>query len=154
MARKFNIIKKKNLPDEAKIVGFSFLKEPTDKDKKNKKYDFYEYSNENEIGCQLPKRKAYLSHTKGYVEVDNKIDTFVEVKSRTDTGRPSKYGRPSSAVDYKKRQNLRLCAEDYLRKNKPDKKPRIDVIEVYLREISGEYVLSDKGIKHIENVFC
>lgn len=82
MARKFNIIKKKNLPDEAKIVGFSFLKEPTDKDKKNKKYDFYEYSNENEIGCQLPKRKAYLSHTKGYVEVDNKIDTFVEVKSR------------------------------------------------------------------------
>ena len=82
MARKFNIIKKKNLPDEAKIIGFSFLKEPTDKDKKNNKYDFYEYSNENEIGCQRPKRKAPLSHTKGYVEVDNKIDTFVEVKSR------------------------------------------------------------------------
>ena len=82
MARKFNIIKKNDLPDEAKIIGFSFLKEPTDKDKKNKKYDFYEYSNENEIGYQLPKRKAPLSYTKGYVEVDNKNNIFVEVKSR------------------------------------------------------------------------
>lgn len=82
MARKFNIIKKKDLPDAAKIVGFSFLKEPTDKDKQNNKYDFYEYSNQNEIGCKLPKRKAPLSHTKGYVEVDNKNDIFVEVKSR------------------------------------------------------------------------
>lgn len=82
MARKFNIIKKKNLPDDAKIVGFSFLKEPTDKDKQNNKYDFYEYSNGNEIGCKLAKRKAPLSHTKGYVEADNKNNIFVEVKSR------------------------------------------------------------------------
>lgn len=101
----------------------------------------------------------HCNYRSGHLETDIICENgthilFVEVKSRTDTGRPSKYGRPSSAVDYKKRQNLRLCAEDYLRKNKHDKKPRIDVIEVYLREISGEYVLSDKGIKHIENVFC
>lgn len=82
MARQFDIIKKKNLPDEAKIVGFSFLKEVKDKDKEKKKYDFYEYSNENEIGCMKPKRSAFLAFTKGYVEVDNKIDTYVEVKSR------------------------------------------------------------------------
>lgn len=82
MARKFNIIKKKNLPDEAKIVGFSFLKEPTDQDKKDEKFDFYEFSNQNEIGCKLPKRKAPLAYTKGFVEVDGKKDTFVEVKSR------------------------------------------------------------------------
>lgn len=82
MARKFNIIKKKDLPDEAKIIGFSFLKEPTDKDKQNNKYDFYEHSNGNEIGCKLPKRKAPLAHTKGYVEADNKNNIFVEVKSR------------------------------------------------------------------------
>ena len=62
MARKFDIIKKKNLPDEAKIVGFSFLKEPTDNDKKDEKFDFYEFSNQNEIGCKLPKRKPLL-HT-------------------------------------------------------------------------------------------
>ena len=82
MARKFNIIKKKNLPDEAKIVGFSFLKEPTDQDKKDEKFDFYEFSNQNEIGCKLSKRKAPLTYTKGFVEVDGKKDTFVEVKSR------------------------------------------------------------------------
>ena len=33
---------------------------------------------------------------------------FVEVKSRTDMGRPSKYGRPAAAIDHKKRQNLTL----------------------------------------------
>lgn len=82
MARKFDIIKKKNLPDEAKIVGFSFLKEVKEDDKKNNKYDFYEYSNENEIGCMKPKRSAFLAFTKGYVAADNKIDTYVEVKSR------------------------------------------------------------------------
>ena len=81
MSRKFNIIKKQNLPDEAKIVGFSFLKEPTDKDRKNKKFDFIEYSDMNEIGCMLPKRKAF-GYTKGYVQIDDKVDTFVEVKSR------------------------------------------------------------------------
>lgn len=82
MSRKFNVIKKKNLPDEPKIVGFSFLKEPTKKEKKNNKYDFIAYSNENEIGCKKPKRNAPLAYTRGYVEVDNKVDTFVEVKSR------------------------------------------------------------------------
>ena len=76
---------------------------------------------------------------------------FVEVKSRTDLGKPSKYGRPAAAVDYKKQQNLILCAQDYLRKHKPLKKPRIDVIEVYLKTIGGEYVLSEKGIRHIQN---
>lgn len=82
MAREFDIIKKKNLPDEAQIIGFSFLKEPTDKDKEKNKFDFYEFSNRNEIGCQLPKRKAFLAYNKGYVAIDNKKDVFVEVKSR------------------------------------------------------------------------
>ena len=82
MARKFNIIKKKNLPDEAGIVGFSFLKQPTDQDKENEKFDFIEYSNENEIGCMKPKRKAWLAYTRGYVEIDNHPNVFVEVKSR------------------------------------------------------------------------
>ena len=82
MSRKFNIIKKNNLPDEARIIGFSFLKEPTKKEKKDNKFDFIAYSNQNEIGCKLPKRKATLAYTKGYVELDDKRDTFVEVKSR------------------------------------------------------------------------
>ena len=82
MARKFNIIKKKDLPDEAGIVGFSFLKEPTDKDKENKKYDFIKESNGNEIGCMRPKKKAFLAYTRGYVGIDNAPNVFVEVKSR------------------------------------------------------------------------
>ena len=82
MSRKFNIIKKKNLPDEPKIVGFSFLKEPTKDEKKKNKFDFIAHSNNNEIGCKKPQRSAPLAYTRGYVSVDNKIDTYVEVKSR------------------------------------------------------------------------
>lgn len=81
MSQKFEIIKKKNLPDEAQIIGFSFLKKPTDKDKQKKKFDFTEKSNSQEIGCKLPKRKSW-AYTKGYVKVDNKPNIFVEVKSR------------------------------------------------------------------------
>ena len=102
---------------------------------------------------------VHRNYRSGHLETDIICENethilFVEVKSRTDTGRPSKYGRPAAAVDYKKRQNLRLCAQEYLRVYQPKKRPRIDVLEVYLCEIGGEYVLSDKGIKHIENVLC
>ena len=98
----------------------------------------------------------HRNYRSGHLETDIicEDDTrilFVEVKSRTDTGKPSRYGRPSAAVDDKKKQNLTLCAEEYLRRYQPGKKPRIDVIEVYLRKIGGEYVLSGKGIFHIEN---
>ena len=82
MSRKFNVIKKKNLPDEARIAGFSFLREPTDEDIKDKKYDFIATSNQNKIGCMKPKRKAPLAYTKGYIEIDDKPHLFVEVKSR------------------------------------------------------------------------
>lgn len=81
MNKNFEIVKRKNLPDEAKVIGFSFLKKPSDKDKEENKFDFIEYSQNNEIGCQLPKRKAW-GYTKGYVKIDNKENTFVEAKSR------------------------------------------------------------------------
>ncbi len=79
---------------------------------------------------------------------------FVEVKSRMDTGFPSKYGRPGAAVDDRKKQHITECAKEYIYKNKPTKKPRIDVIEVYLTFCDGRYVLSEKGIRHIENALC
>ena len=113
-----------------------------------------------DFAAQYLTRKGYTVLCRNYRSAHLETDIicenethilFVEVKTRTDVGRPSKYGRPGTAVDYKKRQNLTLCAEEYLRKYQPKKKPRIDVIEVYLRCIGGEYVLSDKGIKHIEN---
>ena len=79
---------------------------------------------------------------------------FVEVKSRMDTGFLSKYGRPGAAVDDRKKQHITECAREYIYKNKPTKKPRIDVIEVYLTLRDGRYVLSEKGIRHIENALC
>ena len=84
--RKFDIIKRKNLPDEAKIIGFTFLKEPkkeeSQKNNKKKKFDFIEKSNDNKIGCMLPKRKAHLAYNRGYVGIDSRENVFVEVKSR------------------------------------------------------------------------
>jgi putative endonuclease len=76
---------------------------------------------------------------------------FVEVKTRTDTGAISKYGRPAAAVDTKKRQHLLDAATDYLRAKPTLKKPRIDVLEVYLNRKGTLMTLSPKGIKHIEN---
>lgn len=115
-----------------------------------------------DFACRYLVSKGYeilcRNYRSGHLETDIvcKNEThilFVEVKSRIDTGAPSRYGRPGAACRYEKRQNLRRCAEAYLRENQTNKKPRIDVIEVYLRHVSGVCVLSDKGIHHIENAF-
>ena len=115
-----------------------------------------------EFACRYLISKGYTilhrNYRSGHLETDIICEDetrilFVEVKSRTDTGKPSRYGRPGEACTPKKRQNLILCAEEYLRTYHPNKKPRIDVIEVYLRRVSGVCVLSDKGLHHIENAF-
>ncbi len=76
---------------------------------------------------------------------------FIEVKTRSDFGIPSKYGRPGAAVDWKKRKHLSDAAKQYLIAHPTTKKPRIDVIEVYLCRKGSDATLSSKGIKHIEN---
>ena len=115
-----------------------------------------------DFACRYLASKGYTilqrNYRNGHLETDIicENDThilFVEVKSRMDTGALSRYGRPGTACHYEKRLNLRRCAEAYLRTQKTNKKPRIDVIEVYLRHMSGVYVLSDKGVHHIENAF-
>ena len=115
-----------------------------------------------DFACRYLASKGYTilcrNYRSGHLETDIicENDThilFVEVKSRMDTGVSSRYGRPGTACHSAKRQNLRWCAEAYLRANQTNKKPRIDVIEVYLRRMSGVYVLSDRGIHHIENAF-
>lgn len=82
MSKRFEIIKKKNLPNEAVIAGFSFLKEIDDEKAQNKRYDFIETSNKTKIGCMLHKRKSLFSYTRGYVEIDDKPNTFIEAKGR------------------------------------------------------------------------
>ena len=74
-----------------------------------------------------------------------------EMCIRDSTGAPSRFGRPGAAVDAKKRRNITACAEEYIYKYRPAKKPRIDVIEVYLLLRGGRYVLAERGIRHIEN---
>ena len=115
-----------------------------------------------DFACRYLLSKGYTilhrNYRSGHLETDIICENeqyllFVEVKSRMDTVRPSRYGRPGEACNMKKRMNLRTCAEEYLRTHETKKKPRIDVIEVYLRRMSGVCVLSDKGLRHIENAF-
>ena len=74
---------------------------------------------------------------------------FVEVKNRRDTTHRSGFSSARAAVDEKKKMRLWNCAKEYIYKNKPQKKPRIDVIEVYLG-LHGE-LDAKKDIKHIKN---
>ena len=80
---------------------------------------------------------------------DEKYILFVEVKRRTDAGHATRFGSARDAVDTRKKQRILDCAKEYIYKNKPKKKPRIDVIEVYLDE-RGE-LISERGIRHIKN---
>ncbi len=75
---------------------------------------------------------------------------FVEVKGRTEGSSLQKYGRPAAAVTPSKRQHLIFAAKDYLRRADIAKKPRMDVIEVYVQPFEGCYALR---IKHYPNAF-
>lgn len=112
------------------------------------------------LACEYLVSRGYSivcrNYRSGHLETDIICENadhilFVEVKSRLDTGLPSRFGRPGRAVDAKKRRHITACAEEYIYKYKPDKKPRIDVIEVYLILRGGRYVLAERGLRHIEN---
>ena len=63
---------------------------------------------------------------------DDEYIVFVEVKTRKEN--PA-FGRPSSAVDAKKRKNLISCAEAYLNEyGTKGKLVRLDVVEVYVKD--------------------
>ncbi len=103
-------------------------------------------------GYSVIKRNFRIDHLEIDLVCENETRLlFVEVKTRTDTGAVSKYGRPGAAVDMKKRQHLMDAASAYLRAYPSGKKPRIDVIEVYVRRRGSLVTLSPKGINHIEN---
>jgi len=78
---------------------------------------------------------------------------FVEVKTRRQ--RPdthSIYGRPASAVDREKRENLLSAARRYLyehREATASLQPRIDIIEVYADPTDTAYRVLD--IRHFPN---
>ena len=57
---------------------------------------------------------------------------FAEVKTRRMTGAENRYGSARDAVDTKKKAHLSEFAREYLRANPTAKRPRIDLLEVYL----------------------
>lgn len=55
---------------------------------------------------------------------------FIEVKMRSDSGVQKRYGRPSAAVNLKKRERILNSVHYYIKEKKPSKKPRVDVVEI------------------------
>ena len=68
---------------------------------------------------------------------------FVEVKTRRQTPADNApFGRPGTAVNAKKRENLLYAVRGYIHNNPSvcaDLQPRIDVIEVYADPFSEKY---------------
>ena len=90
-------------------------------------------------GYTVKARNLHVSHDEfDIIAEDGKYIVFVEVKTRALTKSNIRYGRPAMAVDYQKKQKLLRAAEEYLRREKPGKAPRIDVIEVYLPPITEQ----------------
>ena len=63
---------------------------------------------------------------------DSDYIVFAEVKTRRMTGAKTRYGSARDAVDARKREHLSAFAREYLRTNPTKKRPRIDLLEVYL----------------------
>ncbi len=108
-------------------------------------------------GYKITARNYRVSHDEiDIIAEDEKYIVFAEVKARSDTPSNKRFGRPATAVDYAKKQKLMRAALEYIRREKPTKAPRIDVIEVYLPYIrEGMPVdaasLNAVRINHIKN---
>ena len=87
---------------------------------------------------------------------DDSFLVFVEVKTRSvEHEGSSLYGSPARAVDSKKRTNTVKATIDYLRSHYTEKQPRIDVIEVYMKQRDEEKTIYPQilSINHIRDAF-
>lgn len=110
------------------------------------------------IACDYLKREGYaIIHRNfrsqyGEIDIIAENDThiiFIEVKSRTESPVQSQYGRPSLAVNAKKRDHILKSTKKYLQMFKPLKSPRIDVIEQLISPVQGTEFIQIK-INHIK----
>ena len=86
-----------------------------------------------DIGYRIIARNFRISHDEiDIIAEDEKYIVFAEVKARCDTPSNRRFGRPACAVDFRKKEKLLRAVGEYIRREKPAKAPRIDVIEVYL----------------------
>ncbi len=111
-----------------------------------------------DIACDYLKREGYViihrNFRSQYGEIDiiaenEKHIIFIEVKSRTESPVQSQYGRPSLAVNAKKRDHILKSTKKYLQMFKPQKSPRIDVIEQLISPVEGTEFIQIK-IKHLK----
>ena len=106
-------------------------------------------------GYTVKDRNIHLSHNElDIVAEDSNYIVFIEVKTRSyknDEG-SSDYGTPAMAVDRKKRTDTVKASRAYLSKHRTKKQPRIDVIEIYLKQEDSENPQLIK-INHIRNAF-
>ena len=108
-----------------------------------------------ENGYVVKARNVHLSHNElDIVAEDEEYIVFVEVKTRSyiSDDCSSDYGTPAMAVDRKKRTDTVKASRAYLATHRTKKQPRIDVIEVYLKQNA----LADPTViklNHIRNAF-
>ncbi len=95
-------------------------------------------------------------HELDIVAEDKDFIIFIEVKTRScKYPESSNYGNPGRAVTYKKRTDTVKATYEYLRTHHTNKQPRMDVIEVFLHEMSDSRVTPPQilNINHIRNAF-
>ena len=100
-------------------------------------------------GYEIIRRNYYCKG--GEIDIiaqDEKYMLFVEVKSFV--GENEKFGRPINNVTKAKQSHMLVAAQSYILENKPQKQPRIDVIEIYLKFENGTFSLA-KPVLHIKN---
>ena len=84
-------------------------------------------------GFEILHRNLRIEHLETDIICENEDRVvFAEVKTRRLTGAKTRYGSARDAVDSKKREHLLAFAREYLREHPTEKRPRIDLIEVYL----------------------
>lgn len=102
------------------------------------------------------KKKKYKIITKNYKCTVGEIDiiaktkteiVFIEVKAR----RSALHGTPAEYINKNKIQHITRAAEYFIRKYGVRLQPRVDVIELYIREDS-EGKISIEKLEHLEKV--
>lgn len=107
-------------------------------------------------GYKIVSRNLHVSkHEIDIIAEDENFLVFIEVKTRSVAfEESSSYGSPGRAVDYKKRSNTVAATKAYLATNYTAKQPRIDVIEVYMKERIGNNIFPQiLSINHIRDAF-
>ena len=121
-----------------------------EKTQKQKKGGFGE-----DAACLYLTKKGYNITARNYRSKSGEIDiiaenserlAFIEVKTRKLLG----MGRPSDAVDYKKKAKIIKTAQIYLLYNSTDKSIAFDIIEIIITDSVTPEVLE---INHFEGAF-